>query len=173
MLTNKLSDMLLLTIAVLGVASFAFIGQITLVSSAPVNTVNGIGLTLQVSGTCNPIISNALIDFGSVAPGSNAPTTNTVNVQDSGNTGSNIILYSTSDSGTGNWVYLSNSFGVSNTLWSATSGGASTALTNTVTTDSNIFVPASGSNDIYFGVNIPVGQAPGTYSQGITISLSC
>ncbi|MDE1874341.1 MAG: hypothetical protein KGI04_04485 [Candidatus Micrarchaeota archaeon] len=164
-----------LVVASMVVAMLALFTQIGLVT-AVTNTVNGIALSIQVQGVCNPILSNTLVNFGSVQPGSFAPTANAVNIQDSGSVASNIVLYSTSTT-TGNWVYLSNSFLVSNTVWDVSyhSGAiVGNQLTNSITTDTKINVATSGSgNTLYFGVNIPAGQAPGTYTQGITVEFSC
>lgn len=147
--------------------------------TSPTNTVtNTLTYSATSSATCVPTVSNTLINFGTVKPGSFAPTANAVTVGDSGTAATYIYLYSISGTGsTGNWVYASNYFGVSNTLWNGASDGSSNlpanALTNSITTNTLLYVSPTVSNTIYFGVNVPKGQAPGTYSQGITVSLSC
>lgn len=154
------------------------LGYVGIVAAAT-NTVNTISVSLTVQGVCVPTLSSTLITFPPTKAGYFAPTANAVTIGDSGTVGSNIVLYSISDSGTGNWVSGSNSFGVSNTLWNPTSDTGSNlpanALTNSIATDTQLYVSPSPvvSNTIYFGVNVPAYQATGTYSQGITVSLSC
>ena len=165
---------LLLVLAILVAALVSVLGQVG-VLYATTNTFNGIGFNIVVSGVCTPVLSNALINFGSVAPGSFAPTANVENIQDVGSVSSNIVLYSTSTT-TGNWIYNANSFMAGNTVWDGATHASAIVgnqLTNTITTDTEIYVPVSSSNDLYFGLNVPVGQQPGTYTQGITVSLSC
>ncbi|MDE1874339.1 MAG: hypothetical protein KGI04_04475 [Candidatus Micrarchaeota archaeon] len=140
-------------------------------------TFNSVSSTITVStATCQPIVSNSLVNFGTVVPGSFAPTANAVNIKDSGTSAANVVLYSVSTT-TGNWVYLSNSFLTSNTVWDGSLHASSISgnqLTNSITTDTKINVATSGSgNTLYFGVNVPKGQQPGTYTQGVTVTFSC
>ncbi len=168
-------------IAVLALTSITVISILSQagIVVAVTNTVNTISTTLHVAGVCVPDISNALINFQSTPAGSFAPTANAEFVSETGTVASNIYLYSVYGTGTtGNWASGSNYFGVSNTLWNPTSDGSSNlpanALTNTISTDTQIYVsPGVATNDIYFGVNIPANTPTGTYTQGITISLSC
>ncbi len=141
-------------------------------------TFNSIQNTITISSaTCVPTISNTLITFPTTKAGFFAPTANVETVTDSGTAATYIYLYSLSDSNTGNWVSGGNKFGVSNTLWNPTSDGSSNmpanALTNSISTNTLLYVSPTVSNTIYFGVNIPKGQPAGTYAQGITVSLSC
>ncbi|MDE1762281.1 MAG: hypothetical protein KGH78_03770 [Candidatus Micrarchaeota archaeon] len=127
------------------------------------------------SATCVPVISNSLITFPSTPPGSFAPVANAETITNSGSSSSYIVLYSTSTT-TGNWLSGSLSFLVGNTVWDGASHASAIVgnqLTNSITTNSLMFVPSGGSNSIFFGVNVPVGQAAATYAQGITVSLTC
>jgi hypothetical protein len=137
--------------------------------------------TIAVSNTCIPIISNSVsgINFGSgagaLSQGGYAATANAENVINLGNYASNIIVDG------GNWVYNANNFLVGNTLWALTPQGANTGtpLTSVVAgVDTMMYVkPVAdgviGGNTLYFGVNIPKAQAPGTYLETINIMLSC
>lgn len=182
MLSNKIKNAerakvaiaFLIIFGIVAITSVSILYQVGMLFAAG-NTFNGIGLNLVVSGVCTPTLSNALINFGTVTPGSFAPTTNAETVSDVGSVSSNIVLYSTSST-TGNWVSGSFSFLVSNTVWDMASHPGSIVgnqLTNSISTDTEIFVPVGSSNNIYFGLNVPLGQAAATYTQGITVSLSC
>ena len=128
---------------------------------------NTIAASLSVPNTCVPEVSNTAISFPSTQPGGFANTANVVTVTNFGNAASNVLVSGTS------WVAGANSFGVTNTLWSATSGAnIGTQLTGSAV-DTKIVAAAGASNSIYFGANVPVSQAAGTYSQTITISTSC
>jgi PGF-pre-PGF domain-containing protein len=128
------------------------------------------------TATCIPVISNTLITFPTTGSGLFAPTANAENVVDSGTAASNIIVYGT------NWISTTSSasFLVGNTLWSATSSPTSaigTQLGNLITNpsgqDTLIPLKAGGGNVIFFGLNVPPGQAAGAYNQLITIATSC
>ena len=145
------------------------------------NSVQSGTLTVSSGGTCIPVLSNTVILFsnavatGYVPAGSYAPTTNDVNVIDSGSSGGNLLVDASSSGTNGNWISTAGSFLVGNTLWSQSSGSnTGNQLTNTVTGyNTKIPVLASGGNDIYFGLNVPKGQAAGTYNQVITVLFSC
>ncbi|MDE1762279.1 MAG: hypothetical protein KGH78_03760 [Candidatus Micrarchaeota archaeon] len=171
---HKTAAVLAILAIAIAITVLSMIGPIGVLFAAG-TTFNGIGVNFIISGVCTPVLSNSLINFGSVTPGSFAPTANAETVTDSGSVGSNIVLYSTSTT-TGNWVSGSLSFLVSNTVWDGASHASTIVgnqLSNTITTDTQIFVPVSSSNNLFFGLNVPVGQAAGTYTQGITVSLSC
>ena len=128
---------------------------------------NTVAASLVVPNTCIPEVSNTAITFPSTQPGGFANTANDVTITNFGNAASNVLASGTS------WVAGSNNFGVTNTLWSATSGAnIGTQLTGSAV-DTKIVTNSGASNNIYFGVNVPVSQAAGTYSQTITISTSC
>ena len=131
---------------------------------------NAISATVTVNNYCAFVTSNTAINFGSMNPGTTTATTaNGITVTDTGNIGSNILTSGNS------WVYNSNSFGVQNTVWSASSSTAyasATPLTIT-STDTGIIVTTTATNTIYYGLGIPAGQAPGTYSQTIDVISSC
>ncbi len=132
-------------------------------------TTDLVSASVTINSYCSFTVSNTAIDFGSLFPGNTIPTDNVITVSDTGNIGSNIL---TSGS---NWAFASNTFGVTNTVWSPTSGttyASATPLTGT-TTDTKIVVTTTTSNDIYYGLGIPAGEAPGTYSQTINVISSC
>ncbi len=143
---------------------------------------NVVGGNVVIPNTCVPIISNTIINFGSVPPGTYASTANAENVINFGNAGANIIVNG------GNWISTTpaHAFLVSNTLWSATSGGnIGTQLTNTINGgptggDTKIPILANGAgNTVFFGVNVPTGTAnsgitgESGYAQTINVMLSC
>ena len=127
--------------------------------------------SVTINNYCTFTVSNTAINFGSMNPGTTTATTanGVVTVTDTGNIGSNILTSGNS------WVYNSNSFGVQNTVWSGSSSTAyasATPLTIT-STDTGIVVTTTAPNTIYYGLGIPAGQAPGTYSQTIDVISSC
>lgn len=121
----------------------------------------------SITSTCTISVTPNTIDFGTLYPNQAIPTDETVTDTNSGNTQASILVYG------GNWIGPT-SFGVSNTIWAATSNAAFPAnRLSTTATNTLISVPASSSNDIYFGLGIPDGAPDGHYSQTITIENSC
>ncbi|MEM3791327.1 MAG: hypothetical protein QXL16_01185, partial [Candidatus Micrarchaeaceae archaeon] len=118
--------------------------------------------------TCTISLSSNTIEFGSMNPSSIAPTTKSIIDDNTGNTKAYMFVYGY------NWTGPL-SFGVSNTTWSAVANtlfSSAKRLTNTPT-NTSILVPAGSSNTIYFGLGIPGGTPPGSYSQNIVIENSC
>ncbi|MDE1855501.1 MAG: hypothetical protein KGH57_04260 [Candidatus Micrarchaeota archaeon] len=163
--------------AMIAVTLIAIFSPAALVFASTTNTFNGITTKVQVSGVCVPLITNTVINFGSVQPGFSASTSNAEKVTDSGSVSTNILLYS--DSGvalSGNWQDGGvGNFLVGNTLWDGQTHAANNGnqLTNSITADTQIFVPVGTSANLFFGLNVPTGQVPGTYTQGITVTFSC
>ena len=137
------------------------------------------GNTVAITGSvtinhyCAFTTNTAAIVFGGstgLNPGSNTGTmANTISVTDTGNLNSNILTSGTT------WTFGSNTFGVSNTEYSAsaaTSYGSGTALSAS-STDTNIPVNTVSANTISYGLGVPNGQAPGTYTQTIDVISSC
>ncbi|MEM3744669.1 MAG: hypothetical protein QW759_02400, partial [Candidatus Micrarchaeaceae archaeon] len=126
----------------------------------------------QPSAVCTISLPTTVINFGSLNPLNNIPTTNAITDDDTGTVGANILVFG------GNWILSANAlieFGVSNTTWSSASG-VSFATANKLTATpavTGLTVPAGGSNTIYFGLGIPDGAPSGSYSQTITIENSC
>ncbi|MEM0202101.1 MAG: hypothetical protein QXR73_02900, partial [Candidatus Micrarchaeaceae archaeon] len=126
----------------------------------------------QPSAVCTISLPTTMINFGSLNPLNNIPTTNAITDDDTGTVGANILVFG------GNWILSANAligFGVSNTTWSS-ANGISFATANRLTATpavTGLTVPTSGSNIIYFGVGIPGGAPSGGYSQTITIENSC
>lgn len=162
-MVNKRS--ILVPIVITGV----FFGSIIGILFAGGNT-DAVTASVTINNYCSFTVSNTAINFGSMNPGANTITTaNDITVTDTGNIGSNILTSGNS------WTFGSNSFGVQNTVWSASSSttyGAATPLTGS-SVDTHIVVANSASNSIYYGLGIPAGQAPGTYSQTIDVISSC
>ncbi len=75
----------------------------------------------------------------------------------------------------GNWLLGGSfGFGVSNTMWDTASQITFTGTPLTLTaTNTNIPVASSGSNSIYFGVQVPSTTSAGTYNQLITVTNVC
>ncbi len=163
--------------AMIAVTLIALLSPAVLVSGATTNTFNGITAKLTVSGVCVPDITNSLINFGTVEAGFYAPTNMPEQITDTGSVSTNVLLYS--DSGvalSGNWqAGGTGNFLVGNTLWDGRSRTANNGnqLTNSITTDTQIFANVGTPVDIYFGLNVPAGQPAATYTQGITVSFSC
>jgi hypothetical protein len=134
-------------------------------------TTNSV-FTINVLSDCFISLSNSLISFGSLNPGSNTPyVSNEVSDTDvNGNTNANIIVEG------GNWIGTTQ-FTVTNTTWAAsnvvfTSG---TQLTNTFV-DTHIIMPyppTSSTANIFFGVAVPPGEPSGTFTQNIIIENLC
>ncbi|MDE1855503.1 MAG: PGF-pre-PGF domain-containing protein [Candidatus Micrarchaeota archaeon] len=126
------------------------------------------------AATCIPTITNTLINFGSLQAGFSTATQNAMPITNAGTATGNIIIYSTSTT-TGNWIYFGNSFLTGNTLWDLSKRTANNGnqLTNSITTDTFNSLASSDTADLFFGLNVPAGQATGTYTQGITVALSC
>lgn len=131
---------------------------------------------LTVPGACFITISNTLINFGTINPGSSVPTANLiVDTNTGGNSNANILVAG------GNWISGANQFYVANTLWAATSqsGYTGTPLQHNIlqgfvdTQIEIVYPPTSNSNNIFFGVAVPPAQASGTYTQNIIIENTC
>ena len=134
---------------------------------------NTVSITGQLTIPSNCIFStNAVtLNFGSIAQGTNSgSTTFSINTINGGNIGSNVFVSGAS------WVYGSNTFLVGNTVWSRSSGtafGSATPLTGSAV-DTLVYVPPAGaSNTIYWSAAAPLYQAPGSYTQSISITNSC
>ena len=134
---------------------------------------NTVSITGQLIIPSNCIFStNAVtINFGTIQQGQNAGSTLfALNVVNSGNIGSNVFVSGAS------WVYGSNTFAAGNTVWSKSSGtafGSATALTGSAV-DTLVYVPSAGAaNTVYWSAAAPLYQAPGSYTQAISITNSC
>ncbi len=169
---------LMLVAALMATVSYALLSPLIVFAGSS----NVVGGNVVIPNTCVPIISNTIINFGSTPPGTYQPTANAENLINFGNAAANIIVNG------GNWISTTpnRAFHVSNTLWSATSGGnIGTQLTNTINGgpaggDTKIPLKANGGgNTVFFGVNVPVGQAnsgitgESGYAQTINVMLSC
>ena len=148
-------------------------------SGGPANaiTTNTVA-TANVQSTCFIGVSANTINFGTINPGANVPTSQLITVQDpGGNTAANVFVDG------GNWISGSNNFYVTNTLWDVTSDltytGNALQLAPAGLTDTHITVLAPSistpttSNNIYFGLGIPNGAVAGAYTQNIIIENSC
>ena len=177
-MTNKTLSLISDIIVNFSIAAFAFMVVISAFalsgfSSAATTTVAApnVVASMTVLSTCEISLSNSVITLPATAPGSFAPTDNGV-VTDSnpGNMAGNVVIYG------GNWIGTSsaNTFYVTNTVWNPSS--SSSLIGNQLTSSpftSLLQIPAAGSSTIYFGANVPSGQAADTYSQNIVIETSC
>ncbi|MGC8710729.1 MAG: beta strand repeat-containing protein, partial [Candidatus Micrarchaeia archaeon] len=138
-------------------------------ASTPV-TVNSVesGVITISSVTCTISLSTTSINFGSISPSTSIATNNAIADSNTGNANAYIFVYG------GNWIGPTQ-FGVSNTTWSKASGTLFSLANKLSSTAANttILVPASSSNSIYFGLGVPGGAPPGSYSQNIIIENSC
>jgi len=136
-----------------------------------VNSTKSAVITIS-SATCTISLGSTAINFGSLNPGANIATTNAITDSNTGTANAYMYVYG------GNWIYSSNtaiSFYVANTVWSSaanTAYSSATRLSN-LATNTTIFVPASGSNTIYFGLAVPGGAPVGAYTQNIVIANQC
>ena len=177
-MTNKTLSLISDIIVNFSIAAFAFMVVISAFalsgfSSAATTTVAApnVVASMTVLSTCEISLSNSVITLPATAPGSFAHTDNGV-VTDSnpGNMAGNVVIYG------GNWIGTSsaNTFYVTNTVWNPSS--SSSLIGNQLTSSpftSLLQIPAAGSSTIYFGANVPSGQAADTYSQNIVIETSC
>ena len=150
-------------------AMFSFFGISFSANSVSVNVVAG----LTVTSTCMLAVSNTAINFPSTAAGTNSVVGNVVSDTNNGNAASYIWLYGS------NWIggYLAQNFFVTNTIYSnvflSTGVGTNTNALQLASSNSYIPVFAGGTNTLYFGVNIPNGQAANAYSQNILFLNVC
>ncbi len=162
-LTWRIAGIMMLTAVFF---SMLFLHQNIAYATSPNQNVNA---NVVVPSTCYLSATPNTITFGSVPPGSNYADNVLVNGTDTnGNVNSYLFV-----SG-GNWVATGLHFGVSNSTWNPTSLStfAGNALSTTAA-NTAILVPFGGSNSIYFGMEVPGGQASGTYTQTITMYASC
>ena len=119
--------------------------------------------------TCTISLNSGTINFNVVNPFSTIATVNSIIDTNNGNTNAHIFV-----SGT-NWLDGTNNFGVSNTTWSNLNNTPYSSANKLSTTAENtlLIVNPQSSNVIYFGLNVPKGINPGTYTQTVTIENSC
>jgi len=138
------------------------------------NTVtNTLQYTAEVS-LCTISLSNTLIAFGGgsgIGSGTSSGIVNSILDTNGGNINAALWTYG------GNWIGPqptdNGNFFVANTLWSSTFNGLGTPLQLPTGANTAIILPATSSNSIYFGVNVPTGASTGTFSQTITITNIC
>ena len=177
-MTNKTLSLISDILVNFSIAAFAFMVVISAFalsgfsSAVTVTAAPNVVASMTVLSTCEISLSNSVITLPATAPGSFAPTDNGV-VTDSnpGNIAGNVVIYG------GNWIGTSsaNTFYVTNTVWNPSSS-LNQIIGNQLTSSpftSLLQIPAAGSSTIYFGANVPSGQAADTYSQNIVIEASC
>ncbi|MDE1871664.1 MAG: hypothetical protein KGI06_05505 [Candidatus Micrarchaeota archaeon] len=147
---------------------------------------------INVRNSCNFAISNTIVYFGTLDPGTNTIGTGAsgVNVITITNTGGNPSNVEISGS---NWNYNSNSFSVSNTAWSGIAANSlwSPSASSSKTGTANVEVQLSGStvdtlletqnsltqsNSIWLGAAVPaaqIGSGASTYTQTINVISTC
>ena len=160
--------LLFAVISSVALATVFYAGGNTSSVTASVTINNYCSFTTNVAGI------NFIVSGG---PGTNTGTeTNTIAVTNTGNLATNILVAGAGGgANNGNWIYASNSFYVTNTVWdyTASTAYASANPLTTTSTDTHIPVNTVSANTISFGLAIPAGQAPGTYSQTISIISTC
>jgi len=117
---------------------------------------------------CTITLGTSAINFGAINAGSNMETSNAITDTNTGNANAYMFVYG------GNWIGPVQ-FGVSNTTWSATANTPYISATrlSTLAANTTIFVPAGGTNTIYFGLAVPGGAPVGAYTQNIVIANQC
>ncbi len=166
---DKVSIAALLLMSISLTAAFVLSPLSGLALGANSLSSNVIG-TVTVPSTCFATVSNTAINFGSLAPTAQyAPANLVVDSNAGGNVAANIVV-----SGT-DWTSGGNTFLVTNTVWNPTNTVTFTPSNDltAVPVDTHIQISAGGSGNIYFGVQIPPGQAVGTYTQNIIVESSC
>ena len=158
-----------LIVAVL--VSLSYITSMPLQANSISNTVLA---GVNVPSVCTLTLSNSLITFPSTVGGSNAPVANAVTTTNQGNIQGYLWLYGS------NWVTSANTainFFVSNTIFTNVINQYGTPyLPNTLplsAANSAMLLPATIANTLYFGVNIPSGQAANSYNQNIVLQDVC
>jgi PGF-pre-PGF domain-containing protein len=133
------------------------------------NTLHTTQILKIISNTCTISLSTNSINFGNLNPGVSIATNNGITDTNTGNVNAYMLVYG------GNWIAGSTHFGVSNTTWSMTSNTqfSSANMLSATAANTAILVPATSSNSIYFGLDIPGGTPTGAYTETITIENSC
>ena len=130
--------------------------------------IQGNVFPVSLQSTCTISLNQNSINFGSLNPNSNIPTSNNIVDTNTGNSNAYMYVFG------GNWIGPTQ-FGVSNTTWAVTNNIPFSTASKLTSTLSNtlISIPSTGSNSIYFGLRVPGGTASGTYQQTITFENSC
>jgi PGF-pre-PGF domain-containing protein len=144
-------------------------------ASTPV-TLNSIDSnTLTVSTiACFASITNTVINFGSISPTKNVATQNAVTDTNTGGTSAAYVYVFG-----GNWLVTSGQtygFDVSNTVWATSSGvpwASANPLSAAVIANTLLYLPAGGSNTVWFGLQIPSAEAATSYNENIVVESSC
>jgi hypothetical protein len=141
----------------------------------PSSGSSNVNANVVVSSACFIGISPNSITFGNMAPTSAYDTNVLVTDTDNGgNVAANILLEGTT------WASGSNTFAVGQTNYNGLSQSSYLGVSLTTSlVDTAIQIPAptvlspSTSNTVYFGLEVPGGTTPGTYTQTITFENSC
>jgi hypothetical protein len=152
--------------------AFTFLSIANIKVAAANSTSSNVVANVAVQSYCELGGTPQTIAFGTVIGGGTYDTNALITANTVGNTNGNILVFGTL------WTYISNSFAVSYTLWNPTALASYTgnALTGSPVNTFIAVAPIAGSmatNNIYFGVQVPSGQAPDTYTQTITLQDSC
>ncbi len=169
------------TIAVFALIAMLMVGVSLTVYNPKVyaQSTNFIVANVGVASTCTAVLTNTLINFGSLAPGSTlGPVNGIVDTDSAGNVDANILL---SASNMINPANPADTFYITNTVWNPsystglTTENAITALYPLLGSDTGIVVTPGNANGnvLYFGINVPNGQAAGSYTQNIYIENNC
>ena len=126
-------------------------------------------VTAVAAPSCTITLPITAINFGNVNPKTNINTINSITDDNGGTVSAYMYVYGA------NMIGGVDQFGVSNTSWSSLSNVAYSSANelSAIAANTLLSVPASGSNTIYFGINLPGGVPAGAYSQTITIENTC
>lgn len=154
------------------IIGFALIDGIPLTGASVTNSVNAV---VVISSYCEIGVATTANNFGTVPSGTSVPTANLVIANSIGNQAGNILVDGSL------WVFGTNTIANGLTLWNPTSSAS--YIGNVLKLDPNnavntlIALPITTgfivTNNIYFGVSVPLGQAPGPYSQNVVFKNSC
>ncbi len=158
--------------AVVSVLFTALLGLPVLAYASSSNTVSA---SVSIPSTC--LISGAgSINLGAaLTPATNYPTSIAYTVNDpGGNAPANILV-----AASGNWISGSNTIFYGNVIWNPTTGSSTGNALTQVLTNTLIQIPAPNSINpttsaqVFFGIQVPFGQAAGLYTSNILFENSC
>ena len=169
------------TIFILGMRAYL---PFAVANSTSTSSSSNVTATANVEAVCYITLSVNSIDFGSLFPTQNTPTTqNVLDIDNGGNIAANVLFSATT------WNDISDNsigFGASNTTYSntyntpwASAFNDGNYLTTNAEVANGIVVPSpsfttqSTNVPIYFGLAIPPAQTAGQYNQIIYVENSC
>ncbi len=130
-------------------------------------------LTVNVNTTCIASLSTSLLNFGTVAPGTDTGA-NSLLLRIN-NTGTATVTNTTvrgtnwTDSGSNNFIVNYTKYGDTNVTYTS----LTSALTASDAALANGNISSGGSLDTYWGLAVPNAQNSAVYNQTITVTMNC